>query len=144
LLVREVHTMRDKTHRIANIVVLLLSFAMAAFIYFAIEPLVKNAQSQEIAGTIAFSFGLFLNTSYLIFNFKNLSHKDSKLNSSTQIWFGIMLIAASLILLAMVGFFAVAFDTALIWMSAIVLVMIYVGIDRFDVWLEKSLLKHKA
>lgn len=130
--------MRDKTHRIGTLIVLLLSFFVAIIIYMGLNPLIYGPQNQEIAAIIAFSAGLFLNTSYLIFSFKNVEHDDTRLNVSTQIWFGLILIFASLVTLILIGFLEVAFSTALIWMSGVTLILLYVSIDKFDEYLEKE------
>lgn len=134
--------MRDKTHRVATTIVLVLSFTVATLVYFAMVKRITLPQAEEISALIAFSIGMFMNTSYLLFNFRSLKHKDTKLNTSTQIWFGIVVIIASLVALLLIGF-GMEFSTALILMSGIVITLLYLSIERFDEFLEKSVAKSK-
>ncbi len=133
--------MRDKKHRVASTVVLFISIILTYMIYLIVNPYIKGVQGDEISWLIGFSVGLMFNTSYMIFNFPHLRHKETKLNASTQVWFGILLIFATLVTLIFIGFFGVAFDNALLVMSGLVLVSVYLGIDTFDVYIENNFLK---
>ncbi|MCB9362757.1 hypothetical protein H6504_04935 [Candidatus Woesearchaeota archaeon] len=131
--------MRDKHHYTGSAVVLLLSFIIAYAVYAMMEGLVGGPQEAEIRGVIAFSIGIFINTSFLVYNYPRLTHPDTRLNASTQIMFGFILIVASLVMLILIGFFNMDFLLVMIWGSGLVLALIYVSIDRFDVYIEDSL-----
>jgi hypothetical protein len=123
--------MRDKEHRILATVVLLLS-VLFSYIMFTI---LNKTRSTEISAVIAFSAGILVVVGYQLFNFKNLQHKTTKINSLTQIWLGLMLVVACIFVLILAAA-GVEFSTALLWMCGIVLAMLFLSIKKFDEFLE--------
>ncbi len=126
---------RDKKHRILATQILLSSLAFAAFIFF----FMRNSVSDEIAATWAFAAGVSLNVLYHFFYLEYMEHNLSKINSLTQVWLGIIIVISSIITIILNTLFNVEFSTAVIWMSGIVLLLMFTTIKKFDVYLEHKI-----
>lgn len=126
--------MRDKEHRVLATVVLVLGVVLAYLIF----NLLRKTRSTEVSAIIAFSAGILIVVGYQLFNFKNLQHKTTKINSLTQIWLGLMLVVASIFILILSAS-GMEFGTALMWMAGIVLAMLFLSIKKFDEFLEKKI-----
>jgi ABC-type Fe3+-siderophore transport system permease subunit len=126
--------MRDKEHRVLATVVLVLGVVLAYLIF----NILRKTRSTEVSAIIAFSAGILIVVGYQLFNFKNLQHKTTKINSLTQIWLGLMLVVASIFILILSAS-GMEFATALMWMAGIVLAMLFLSIKKFDEFLEKKI-----
>jgi len=127
--------MRDKKHRIINTLMLVAALAFAMLIF----NFLSTARSNEVSAVIAFCAGVLIVVVYQLFNYKKLEHKTSKINSMTQIWLGLLLVVSGITVLILNVSFLVEFSTALIWMSGIVLALMFLSIKKFDTYLEKEI-----
>ena len=126
--------MRDKKHRIINTIILVAGFIIAIGVFF----MIKSINTNEIAAIIAFCTGVIIIIMHQMFTFKNLKHKITKINSLTQIWLGVLILVASIMVLALHSWFGVDFSTALIWMASLIIIMILLSIKKFDKFIEKK------
>jgi peptidoglycan biosynthesis protein MviN/MurJ (putative lipid II flippase) len=126
--------MRDTKHRVLTTIVTVISLAVC----FAVFQYLSQTKSIEVAAVIAFILGILIVLFYQIFNYKNLSHSISRVNSLTQIWLGLIIIVAGIITVLLNLSFGVEFSTALIWMAGLVLLLLFLTIKHFDSYLEKK------
>ena len=126
--------MRDKQHRIQATIVLIISIFIAYYLFIVLS----RSRSSEISALIAFSAGILLVVGYQLYNFKNLKHKLTKVNSLTQVWLGLLFVAAAIFVLIL-NSSGVEFSTAMMWMSGTVLALLFLSIKKFDEFLEKKI-----
>ncbi len=127
--------MADVKERIITTIVLVVSLIVAGFIFI----LLNSRFSTEMALLVALPLGILINIVYLLAFYEETHDKKKKVNTLTQIWAGCVIIVASIIVGILHAIFNIEIGTLLIYLTVVVLILIFVSIKKYDNYLETRL-----
>ena len=127
--------MAEVKERIITTIVLIVSLVVAGLIF----TLLNTRFSAEAALLVALPLGILINVVYLLAFYEESHDAKKKINTLTQIWAGIIIIASSVIVGIIRLIFEVDISTLLICLTAAVLILIFASIRRYDRFLESRI-----
>ncbi len=122
-------------NRILTTIVTGITFLLVLVLFFILNA----TMSTEITLLITFGVGVLLLTLYHFYLYEHCHEHTTMINNLTQIYFGVILIAAIVFMLLLRLFFSVELVDSYIILSLIVLGTVFLTLGPYDRFLEEHI-----
>lgn len=119
--------------RILTTIVVLCVFLLS----FIVFVLCSQVASLETTLVITFLIAILALTLYQSYNYRFCHERVTLVNTLTQIYFGVILIVSLLLMLLLQWLFSIEITTSYIILSAIVILFVFLTLQRYDAFLEE-------
>jgi hypothetical protein len=120
--------------RILTTIVTLIIFIIAADTFIILNPVLEL----ETSLLFAFAVAIGLTTAYQCYNYRHSHEHVTLVNTLTQIFMGTILFASAVIMLLLRAIFQIDVLNSYLYMSLIVIILIFIFLKRFDEFLERE------